>query len=396
MELSEEGFNQFRLLFGQDLSHDQIQSMIARFTKEDEVIPEERVAGDSDFTYSTLPNELTKMVGKEVDTERSIQEFDAYTADIKSKLETNFGNLAELNNLSASKWCELFRKIFKVYPGSQEILTTKEYEKTDFKGRKIMWNIISFKGHPNVKHAIKLMNDEIMDYLKKKNLVNCLSLKEDTNVRNVWMEACKLENVQSVERVREYLNDTFSYWGQMKSNSLKKNVTDYIVKTRQKYDINFLNFMEALGLPVYFIWLYWRTTPLEKPILKSISEQYLKFKADPEGTETFGLNSWVEKWNDTISWCKGYDDHNIDAEEAIQNRKRNFGNDLVHLPNAKKSKWLNSYVEEPSVVVNNSKPPAGYTGNYKGNNYQPGFSHQQSAPNTNKIQNPRITQEPKK
>lgn len=316
----------------------------------------EKVAGNSDFTYKTLPNELTKMVGKEVDTERSIQEFDAYTADIKSKLETNFGNLAELNNLSASKLCELFRKIFKVYLGSQEILTTDEYEKTDFKGRKIMWNIISFKGHPNVQHAIKLMNDEIMDYSKKKNLVNCLSLKEDTNVRNVWMEACKLANVQSVERVREYMNDTFSNWGQMKSNSLKKNVTDYIVKIRQKYVSCSRTSWKLLDCQYTSSGSTGELHLWKNPFLSQFLNNTLSLKLIPK--ELKRLVWIVGSKNGMIRhpWCKGYDAHNVDAEEAIQNRKRNFGDDLV-LPNAKKSKWLNTYVGEPSAAVNNSKSP---------------------------------------
>lgn len=293
-------------------------------------------AKNSNATDPRRPNIVTSGEGLESSVKQSCQ----------SVLET----LAPLSPETALKWKSVLEEIFESYPKLLEILTTKNYNKGDFKKKQLRWKHFEFFGTTEILTAAQKMDLTILNILRERKLIFCIPKLTQANVRDVWMKVHSLERTSRLKVYECYLDDTVDYWTLIPECDYISAAVNYIALMNLKYPPKLVEFMEQLGFGTIMSWRYFRKTSLTHGWIKNIHEQYKVYEKTGKGN-TYGIISFVKTLEQSESYNEIFDKHGTESIQYIMRQKKNMASE-----NEKKRHHTNHRYSQPDHSNANRVP----------------------------------------
>ncbi|GEQ69687.1 hypothetical protein JCM33374_g3361 [Metschnikowia sp. JCM 33374] len=142
---------------------------------------------------------------KEINSNTGVSEFQNFEKQASELTEMHFRRVVKLDTISAYKRTETLEKIFSHFEYSKDILTTKDYEMSDFKNCKLQWGSFQARGHFSVQTMAKNLESAITKYLSSKDLIDCLGNIQIIKVRDVWVKVNTYAEDVSYKPFEDYI-----------------------------------------------------------------------------------------------------------------------------------------------------------------------------------------------
>lgn len=237
--------------------------------------------------------------------------------------------------------------IFKSYPKLLEILTTKDYNKGDFKKKQLRWKHFEFFGTTEILTAAQKMDLTIMNILRERKLIFCIPQLAQADIREVWMKVHSLERTSRTKVYECYLDDTVEYWTLIPECDYLSSYVKYIALVNLKYPPKLVEFMESLGFGTVMSWRYFRKTSLTHGWIKNIHEQYKLYERTGKGI-TNGLLSFLKTLEQSESYSEIFDKKGTEAIQYMMRQKKNMASE-----NEKKRHHTNHRYSQPDLSSSN-------------------------------------------